>query len=77
MHEEAMKQTRSVAFDETSGKIKVDNSTSSLEESLEDNKRTTKNSKQTLQLLINKGNKDNKFSPSRNKKEKQNAQKAK
>ena len=77
MHEEAMKQTRSVAFDETSGKIKFDNSTSSLEESLEDNKRTTKNSKQTLQLLINKGNKDNKFSPSRNKKEKQNAQKAK
>ena len=48
MHEEAMKQTRSVAFDDTSGNIKVDNSTSSLEESFEDNKRSTKNSKQTL-----------------------------
>ena len=45
MHEEAMKQTRSVAFDDTSGNIKVDNSTSSLEESFEDNKRSTKNSK--------------------------------
>ena len=45
MHEEAMKQTRSVAFDETSGKIKVDNSTSSLEVSFEDDKRDNKNSK--------------------------------
>ena len=64
MHEEAMKQTRSVAFDETSGKIKVDNSTSSLEESVEDNKRSTK----TIQLLINKGQKANKNAPSRNSK---------
>ena len=78
MHEEAMKQTRSVAFDETSGKIKVDNSTSSLEASLEDDKRDNKNSKQTLQLLIKKGNKNDKLEHSRNsKKEKQNAQKTK
>ena len=73
MHEEAMKQTRSVAFDDTSGKIKVDNSTSSLDESREDNKRSTK----TIQLLINKGIKDNKLTLSRNKREKLNAEKAK
>ena len=53
MHEEVMKQTKSVAFEES--RAKIDNSASSLDGSLQTNRKSIDNSKQTLQLLIDKG----------------------